>query len=36
MHHQGLQFIHIRQDTLYLVATTRCNVSPFTVVQFLV
>ncbi|XP_048476045.1 AP-4 complex subunit mu-1 isoform X2 [Rhincodon typus] len=36
MHHQGLQFIHIRQDSLYLVATTRCNVSPFTVVQFLV
>ncbi|XP_060710477.1 AP-4 complex subunit mu-1 [Hemiscyllium ocellatum] len=36
MHHQGLQFVHIRQDTLYLVATTRCNVSPFTVVQFLV
>ncbi|XP_072096817.1 AP-4 complex subunit mu-1 isoform X1 [Mobula birostris] len=35
MHHQGLQYIHLRQNTLYFVATTRSSPSPFTIIQFL-
>uniref|UniRef100_UPI00398F3D2B AP-4 complex subunit mu-1-like n=1 Tax=Pristiophorus japonicus TaxID=55135 RepID=UPI00398F3D2B len=35
MYHQGLQYIHLRQNTLYFVVTTRSNTSPFTIVQFL-
>ncbi|XP_069775859.1 LOW QUALITY PROTEIN: AP-4 complex subunit mu-1 [Narcine bancroftii] len=35
MHHQGLQYIHLRHSTLYFVATTRSNPSPFTIIQFL-
>ncbi|XP_041034645.1 AP-4 complex subunit mu-1 isoform X1 [Carcharodon carcharias] len=36
MHHQGLQFIHLRQNTVYFVVTTRSNTSPFTIIQFLI
>ncbi|XP_051900805.1 AP-4 complex subunit mu-1 [Pristis pectinata] len=35
MHHRGLQYIHLRQNTLYFVVTTRSNPSPFTIIQFL-
>lgn len=35
MHHQGLHYVHLRQNTLYLVVTTRDNPSPFTLIHFL-
>ncbi|XP_064409011.1 AP-4 complex subunit mu-1 isoform X2 [Latimeria chalumnae] len=35
MNHKGLHFIHVRNSDLYFVVTTRENVSPFTLIEFL-
>uniref|UniRef100_V9KXK0 AP-4 complex subunit mu-1-like protein n=1 Tax=Callorhinchus milii TaxID=7868 RepID=V9KXK0_CALMI len=35
MYHTGVHYIHLRQNALYFVATTRSNTSPFTVIEFL-
>ncbi|XP_039603304.1 AP-4 complex subunit mu-1 isoform X1 [Polypterus senegalus] len=35
MYHDGLHLIHIRQGGLYFVATSKSNLSPFTVIEFL-
>lgn len=33
--HEGLHFVHVRHASLYFVATTTAQASPFALVEFL-